>query len=111
MKKQGVGKTIFSAVGYVLLFLACQFVAGFVAEGVIMFSFALSGMPMDEMMEAVVPAYNGMLYEITLASGLIFLGAVALMHRAALPEKATVRKAPASAVLAGLLLGDRKSVV
>lgn len=105
MKKQGVSKTIFSAVGYVLLFLACQFVAGFVAEAVIMFSFAFSGMPMEEMMEAVAPAYNGMLYEITLASGLIFLGAVALMHRGALPEKAAIRKAPGSAVLAGLLLG------
>ena len=105
MKKQGVGKAIFSAVGYVFLFLACQFAAGFVAEAVIMFSFAFSGMPMEEMMEAVTPAYNGMLYEITLISGLIILGAVAIMHRGALSQRAAIRKAPGSSVPAGLLLG------
>ena len=101
MKKQTVFQALLKCAAYAALYLAMQFAAS-TAVGIIL---GVIGVFSGADPETLISSVLGMVYETMLLSGLLFLGIIALIKREKLPEEASLKKAPASSLGAGALLG------
>ncbi len=105
MKQQSVVKSIAKAVGYLFLFLACQAVAGFLAEVAILALFTASGMDFAQALSDLTQVYNRLIYEIMTLSSLVFLGFLVLMQREKFLSINSLKKTKPTALFAGVFLG------
>ena len=101
MKKQTVFQALLKCAGYGALYMGLQFVAS-TAVGIVLGVIAVFT---GEDPEGMVSAAMGLIYETMLLSGLLFLGIIALIKRKKLPQDASLKKAPASSLVSGALLG------
>ena len=101
MKKQTVFQALLKCAGYGALYFAMQFAAS-TAVG---FLLGIVGAFLGTDAEMLVNSVMGMLYETMILGGLLFFGIVVLIKRDKLLQDTSLKKAPASSLSAGAILG------
>ena len=113
MKRQKLFPTLMTAGGWMMLFVAAQFAASFLAGFVITFALMMKEgealLANEEALyhftERLVELAASFNYEITLLTYLLFLGVAALICNRKLPDKTGMKQAAPSACFGSLLLG------